>query len=321
MKKPLFFLLFFALIVVSCVDEQYDLSKIESDNIAIGSDESEFRMPLTRLSIHVEQLTAESEEGEVTILETYNEADIWLPTELPGGVDYVEVVRLSEDEAYLRSILDALFAEMRSSESKRTEVCTLIATSYREEFISLLAAHIPQTVLDPILTADTAEAAEQIASLFLNNEWQEQVIEGITEIAESHICDMQIDDVLYEIPDLGLSADVETMILDNLDPIEVEPADNALYLYGAIDCELPFQVQLQPYFEGTNVAFGTLHVGHDYTPIDEVRISSDDMQTILSGTRLHMPVLIERYYPHIGINPDQVIQLNTSLRKTGSLQL
>lgn len=321
MKKPLSFLLFFALIAVSCVDEQYDLSKIESDNIAIGNDESEFRMPLTRLSIHVEQLIAESEEGEVTILETYNEADIWLPTELPGGVDYVEVVRLSEDEAYLRSILDALFAEMRSSESKRMEVCTLIATSYREEFISLLAAHIPQGVLDPILAADTAEAAELITALFLNNEWQEQVVEGITEIAEYHICDMQVDDVIYEIPNLGLSADVEKMILDNLDPIEAEPAINALYLYGAIDCELPFQVQLQPYFEGTNVAFGTLHISHDYTPIDEVRISSEDMQTILGGTCLHMPVLIERYYPHIGISHDQVIHVNTSLRKTGSLQL
>lgn len=319
MKRPVLFLLL-SLLLCSCIDEGYDLSKIESDQIAIGNDQSEFFMPLTRLAIRVDRLIAESDEGEVNIMETYNEADIWLPSTLPNGAEYVEVIRLSEDETYLRAMLDGLFEEMLQSEQKRMEVCTLIASSYRDEFIALLSPSLPSEVLTPIRQTTTEEAAVLIADLFLHNEWQEEVIQSIMQLASSHICDMQIDDVIYEIPSLGLSHDVEQMLLSNLDPMETEPVINALYLYGTVECELPFQLQAEPYFEQTTIDFGTLHIGHALTYLDEVRIASEDMQVIFDGTALHMPVLIEHYYPHVGITPEQEIHINISLRKTGSLK-
>ena len=304
-------------LLCSCIDERYDLSNIESSEIAIGNDESEFLMPLAQISIRVDRLVAESEEGEENILDLYGEASIWIPA-VP---DFLDVPRLSEDEAYLASILEALFEEMHTSETKRMEVCTLIATSYREEFISMLSGSLPQEILNPILNTDNETGARLIADLFMQNEWQEEVFDSICELASSHICNLQIDDVVYEIPRLQISSDVKQMLRNNLDPIEAEHATNALYLFGSIESELPFQFQINPYFEQTAINIGALHIGQDPTAFDHVRISAEDLECLFEGSRLHMPVLIEKYYPQQGINLDQEIKLSISLRKTGSLIL
>lgn len=304
-------------LLCSCIDERYDLSNIESSEIAIGNDESEFLMPLAQISIRVDRLVAESEEGEENILDLYGEASIWIPA-VP---DFLDVPRLSEDEAYFSSILDALFEEMRTSESKRMEVCTLIATSYREKFISMLSGTLPQEILNPILSADNETGARLIADLFMRNEWQEEVFESIIELARQHICDLQVDDVIYEIPRLEISEDIKQMLRNNLDPIEEESAINALYLFGSIESELPFQLQLNPYFEQTDIQIGTLHIGQQPTRFDQVRISAEDLECLFEGSRLHMPVLIEKFYPQQGIHREQEIKLTISLRKTGSLIL
>ena len=308
-------------LLCSCIDERYDLSNIESSEIAIGNDESEFLMPLAHISIQVAPLVSESDKGEENILELYGEAQTWIPTTLPNSADCVEVLRMAEDEAYFSSILDALFEEMRTSESKRMEVCTLIATSYREKFISMLSGTLPQEILNPILSTDNETGARLIADLFMQNEWQEEVFESIIELARQHICDLQVDDVIYEIPRLEISEDVKQMLRNNLDPIEEESAINALYLFGSIESELPFQLQLNPYFEQTAIQIGTLHIGQQPTRFDQVRISAEDLECLFEGSRLHMPVLIEKFYPQQGIQREQEIKLTISLRKTGSLIL
>ena len=308
-------------LLCSCIDERYDLSKITSSEIAIGNDESEFLMPLAQITIPIDRLVSENEAGAENIIELYGEACIWIPAIPPNGVEFLEVPRLSEDEAYLASVLEALFEEMRADESKRMEVCTLTASSYREEFISTLSASLPQAILNPLLNTSDEEAARLIADLFMQNEWQKEVFDSIGELARDYICNMQLDDVIYEIPQLQISSEVEQMLRNNLDPIEIEDAVNALYLFGTIESELPLQLQSSPYFEQTTIHFDTLHIGDQATNFDQIRLSAEDLDRLFEGARLHIPLLLEKVYPRREINLQQKIRLSISLRKTGSLTL
>ena len=100
--------------IVSCIDSEYDLSNIASDDTMIGTSTSEFRIPVARITITAGKLGSTGENDNGSILELYREADTWLPSTLPGGAEAVEVERLSDDGAYLQSLLDGTFDEMRS---------------------------------------------------------------------------------------------------------------------------------------------------------------------------------------------------------------
>lgn len=318
MKK--FVLLFLLAGIVGCVESDYDLSKIDSDDMTIGVNESEIAMPLARITLSVSRLSQNTDADKVSILELYNEADIWLPSVLPGGVDYVEVDRLSQDEAYLNTMLEALFAEMDADTQKRTEVCTLLAQKYRQPFVNFLPAGVPEAEKQEILSADEAEAAEAIARLYL--ELQGEVTESITSISSTYLSDMHLDDVEYDIPALDISSDVRDMLGDNLDDANDPNPVSALYLSGTIDSEFPLQFRLAPQVEDTQIDFGEIVVNSlQVTQLDEVRFFENDLDRIFEGSRLTMPVVVERYYPHSGLRADQEIHIHLNLRKTGGLKL
>ena len=318
MKK--LFLLFLFAGAVSCIDNDYDLSNIDTDNVTIGGDESEFRMPVAHICMSVNQLCQSSGQDAVSVLELYREADIWLPSTLPGNAEYVEVVRLGSDDAYLASLLEALFDEMDRSESKRMEVCELVANRYRQPFVDFLPSDVPSEVRQQVTSASDEEAARLIAELYV--QMRSQVSASITEIATTYLCDMQLDDVVYEIPGLDLSSDVRDMLVENLDPASVDNPVNALYLTGSIDCEFPFLFRLEPRIEQTHIDFGEIEVDNGRTTtLDEVRFYTEDFDRLYMGSRLLMPVTVERYYPSRGIDENQLVNIHLSLLKTGGLTL
>lgn len=320
MKK---FYLFILLMVgaTACIDEAYDLSQVADDDFAIGNDQSEFLMPLANITLTAEQLISQSDSEDSDVVSVYQEADIWLPSQLPGGVDFVEVLLLQEDAAYLQSILDALFDEMAISETKRVMVCELIAEKYRDEFVSTLPATMPAEVREQILNSDPATCADLIGELFLDEATCEPISLSIGEVAEYHLVNMQMKDVIYEIGDLGLGSDIEDMIKENLDPEGTEPVVNALYLSGTIDSGFPFFLLIYPHLDGTNVDLGPLRVTNEVTQIEEVRLYEEDIQVIFDGTTLTMPLRISRYYPNRGFDEQSEVHIHLILRKTGSLKL
>lgn len=319
--KRFFIFLFVLMGAVACIDESYDLTKVEGDDVAIGNNSSEFRMPLAHITLTAEQLISESDSEDSDIISTYQEANIWLPSELPGEAEFVEVLLLQEDSAYLQSILNALFDEMVVSEQKRIDVCTLLATKYREEFISVLPTNLPSEVVREIENASVEEAASLIGDLFLDEAIRTEISQSIGLVAEHHLTEMQVKDVVYDIGNLGLGSDIEKMLIDNLDPRGTEPAINALYLYGTIDSEFPFYLLIDPHLDGTDIDLGPLRVTHEVYPIEEKRLYIEDVQTIFAGTTLTMPIRISRYYPNQGLDEKSEVHIHLMLRKTGALKL
>lgn len=103
-KLPLLFLV--GLLAAGCVDKEYDLKDVETDNIAIGDSQSEFRCPLMTIRVSMQEIT----DNGIDIENVFRETDIWLPTELPDA--YVDIRRLVSDEAYVSTLLDLLVDEL-----------------------------------------------------------------------------------------------------------------------------------------------------------------------------------------------------------------
>ncbi len=318
--KKFWLFTFLVLGAASCIDSDYDLSNIDSDDIAIGSSDSEFVMPVVTIRVSANQLNQNSDQSMVSITDLYHEADIWLPTTLPGNAEYVEIDRMSEDADYLSSVLGALFDEMDASAEKRTAVCELVASNYKTAFVDFLPAEVPAQIRQEIEAASPKEAAALIADLYgsLRNE----VSIAISQIATTYLSEMQLEPVSYEVSGLDLSSDVRNMLIDNLDPSDVENPVNALYLSGTIESEFPFQFRLYPHLEHTRLDFGEIVVASGkISELQEVRFYADDFDQLNEGSVLTMPVTVERYYPKMGLQPSQIVRIHLSLRKTGALQL
>ncbi len=318
MKKILLSLLLLAG-VTACVNEEFDLSKMDTDDIAIGSDESEFKLPVGRITFSLERMNRHTGDNEINLIELFQEARIWLPSELPGGADYVEVARLSYDEGYLREMLDGLFDEIKNNPEKKQAVCALLVEKYREPFVAFLPQEVPQYLCDQILEFPADSAAEVVATLF--DLFSGEVTESITQISTAYLSDMDIEDVDYEIAPIDIGDEILEMITKNLDPSTVENPINALYLYGEIHSELPFIFDLAPSLVGTSIQLGTLSIQQGVTPINEIRISADDVETLFGGTTLSMPVSIDRFFPDRELYEEQQVLIDLYMRKTGSLKL
>lgn len=137
MKNFLSLLCIFSL-CVGC-DKAYDLNKIESGDVTIGNDQSEWIMPLAQITVGMDEL----QDGSADIRAIFDEVDIWLPTTLPGNAEWVDIVRLSSDGTYLDGMLEALIDEMLVPGSKKMdEVVDLIWSNYEGENETYIEASV-----------------------------------------------------------------------------------------------------------------------------------------------------------------------------------
>ena len=137
-------LLLFGAFALSCTDKAYDLSQIETGDVAIGNDDSEFRMPLMTVLVPMADLSANGED----IQSIFNEADIWLPT----AATVVDLVRLDSDPTYRDQLISETVAEMHSSDTKLNAVIALSYEQYYASFARVLG-------LDPAHPDPNAYAA------------------------------------------------------------------------------------------------------------------------------------------------------------------
>lgn len=85
----------------ACVDKDYDLGNIDTDNIAIGDEGSQFRIPLVKVLVSKDEI----KNNGGNIEEIFREADIWFPSQLPDG-KFVDLVKLQDkdDQTYVNTL-------------------------------------------------------------------------------------------------------------------------------------------------------------------------------------------------------------------------
>ena len=128
-----------SLLAVSCIDNDYDLSDIDTDDIGIGDENSVFTCPLMTLRVAVADIV--NEQGDLDGI--LAEADVWLPNRLPDGAEAVDVKRLTggdgqqAQQAYVQTLLTALQEEIDAdaSDRKLEQIARQIYAEYREDFL------------------------------------------------------------------------------------------------------------------------------------------------------------------------------------------
>ena len=308
---------------VSCIDKEFDLSNLdagEESGVVIGNDESEFRMPLATINFTVASFNQYMDGDEISIMDLIDEIKIWLPSQLPGGVDYIEIDKLTSESYYLETILVALKNEMDASEQKRNEVCKLVAKKYRDELINMMEGTLPDFLINRLKSLSDDEAASLVSSLYVT--YNDFFASAILLISSDFLTDLEFEDVEIDIPDMDISEDIYSMLADNLDPSTDPNPINAIYLYGSIESELPVELTAYPYLGGLTVDFGKIFISDGTNPINEVRFYENDLYTLIyGGAKLIIPVVWDRFYVNEEINESQKVSINLKLRKTGGLKL
>lgn len=308
-KLPLLFLV--GLLAAGCVDKEYDLKDVETDNIAIGDSQSEFRCPLITIRVSMQEIT----DNGIDIENVFRETDIWLPTELPDA--YVDIRRLVSDEAYVSTLLDLLVDELLVSDTKLDQVVELIwnTPAYRQS----VTGSVPELDLDD---ADTFRSL--FRSLYQNNaQVRELLDEQVRLLAHDYLMALQVDDITYDIDRIDLDDNIVDMLAENLDPEGTPDAKNTLHIYGTIANRLPLSADIQARLRPTLIEVPVqIDAKSEENVIAETPIYGEDLRTLIHGCQVVIPVTLDRYYRNGFDNTaDCQLLIELHLVKRGGLKL
>lgn len=274
-KLPLLFLV--GLLAAGCVDKEYDLKDVETDNIAIGDSQSEFRCPLMTIRVSMQEIT----DNGIDIENVFRETDIWLPTELPDA--YVDIRRLVSDEAYVSTLLDLLVDELLVSDTKLDQVVELIWNNpaYRQS----VTGSVPELDLDD---ADTFRSL--FRSLYQNNAQVRGLLdEQVRLLAHDYLTALQVDDITYDIDRIDLDDNIVDMLSKNLDPEGTPDAKNTLHIYGTIANRLPLSAEIQARIRPTLIEVPVqIDAKSEENVIAETPIYGEDLRTLIHLSLIHI---------------------------------
>lgn len=308
--RKLILLLLSGVLSTACVDKDYDLGNIDTDNIAIGDEGSQFRIPLAKVLVSKDEI--KNNDGDIEKI--FREADIWLPSPLPGGAKSVDLQLLQTSRNEVDKLLEALTAQMLTDDAKLNAVADLLCEEkYIGTFLPLLPAGTNVDEFKPVFVA-----------VFKNDETlRETLADAVKTEARKYLTTLEVNQLEYEVGHIDISSDIVDMLADNLDPEGTPNARNTLFLYGQITSRLPLSLRLDPRLSPTEVTF-QVEVGVDKTSNDipETQLFAEDLRQIVEGITIRIPVTLTEYYPGKGFSDDQYqIVISLSLLKNGGLKL
>ncbi len=309
MKNTLL-LLACSLFVVSCIDENYDLSNIDTDKISIGDQDTEFRVPLALIHIGSDEIDGNIDGNSISLVDFFHEADIWLPEPLPGGATDIDVEKLQSDGNYLLELTDALIEQMKIDDQKIDAVAGLIYDKYQNQF-DFPGLPADQFTRDEYLMAFRAAFRSEEITL------GEQLSAAIRNQAGQYLNKMdQIDPMAYDLGEIEVGGDVLDMIVGDAADDEVVGA-----LYGWIESRIPAELEIRPVFANTSVEFTLKLLLDQRSDFEEVEITRKDLEQIFNNARVDVTLRLLRYTPR-AYNPSlEQLTIRMSLLKKGGLNL
>lgn len=299
---PLFL---FGMLVTSCIDNNYDLSEIDTDGVVIGD---EFRLPLATVTVSMSELGKDGTD----IKALFDEADIWLPSPLPADGKYVDLQKIQHTPSYIDELLDELIEQMKRSDAKINAVADLLYDKYLGTFLPLLP---PNT--------DPKDFKQVFITMFrATTGLQEKLAGEVRDLAGGYLTDLKIEDVTYDLGRIDLGSDVVDMLVDNLDPEGTADPRNTLQIYGSVTSALPLSLQTSPTFTGTAIRMEPFAVGPDeQNVVPETRLYEQDLRQVIDDVEIVLPLELLRYYPDQSFDEQQQLVLKLHLRKRGGLSI
>lgn len=312
MKKLLHLVLILVIFSTpSCIDNDYDLSKIDTDDLTIGGEGSKFQIPLATVNVSMKEINSK----DLNIQDIFDEANTWLPTELPtingATVDYVDIVKLNDaDPVYTSTLLNNLIEQMKTDDTKCDAVAKRIFKT--PEYKKTFERYLPSG-----LNTETAFVGAFRTAFRINTAIQDEAKKhaGTYLTLQLHVSFQP-----YTIKDVNIDSDIVDMLTKNLD----KPG-NSLKIYGEVESKLPISLTLtSPNFSPTDIRFGDIHVAADATSvINRATVTEKDLRQLVNNVEISLPVVLERYYRNKGFKPSEGNQIILRLRleKEGGLDL
>lgn len=274
-------------LLAACSDSDYDLSKIQTDNITIGDDSSVTEMPLVTIQVPMSEIVND----QTNILALCAKADKWLPSRLPDGLEYLDLTRI-EDPLYTGELFDTLLAEMNDNPQKLDVVATLIVEEYASKFTDLIG----------VPASNPEQFKKAFKMLYANPDVLHQLRESFVDYFAT---DLRVDPLRYQIGNIDISDEIVDMIADNLDPEGMPDPVNTLHFAGEVVCKLPISMQARPTFTsvwGSDIVAFDIRVDatrevNEIPESDDTRVYAEGLRQIVRGADVLIPILFERYYP------------------------
>lgn len=320
-----------SLLAVSCIDDGYDLSDIDTDDLGIGDENSVFTCPLITLRASVSDVTNDQDDLDRVLAE----ANVWLPNRLPGGAEAVDVETLTggngvqRQEAYLSGpdgLLTELMTEIDSDPSykKLEEIARLIYASYKERFMpEYFPADVPEE-----------EYISAFKLIYNQSATHDLIWENIENFAREYLTmNLKMSVRAFVLDRIDVGSNVRDMITGGRD------AEATLSLFGDIATDLPLSFSAEPAFKAAETndgsqdddftrtlfsfpAFTVSPTASAPTEIVETRITSDALTVIFDQkTHIDLNVQLKKYYPKRALESEQGITINLKVRRKGGLTI
>lgn len=348
------FALLVASLVAGCnVDDSYDLSNIDTDNIGLGSDTSKLDIPLATINLSLSSLAGDDGGSSVAarstsyntsnlsateLMELMETIDAFLPSDLSGTPyeDGIDITQLNngddDDDEYTQGLVDLLIQEVSSDEEKRADLCEILIdsnndadnTDYDDVIESLksdLEIEINEYTTPADLTVSLGEA--------LNDPDKADAITNLsttmTEVVKTQATDISTDYAVTE--DLGDSVSLGDDVLDILKG-NLDSNTNYLYLVASLSHNIPMTVTITPSIILTDSEGYTTEIEiKDIAKINDAsahtKLSDEQIDLLVNGMSIKAAIHINYYDPSAGTLAidDKMVKVTLVARKGGSISL
>lgn len=341
MKLQSLAMLFVAVAMVGCnVDDAYDLSKLDTEDVGIGTDDTSFDLPLAEMTFNVEELVKSDDSGDdggdgfqtkadvvddsdsdsssegviaSDMLSTVNDLSMFLPDTYGA----IELDRLSEEE-YAGELTDALLLELSEDADRSLDFCIFIVEE-QESYPTVFGTMVD--VLPGYDIYDTESFAEAFNELLNDSEGEllaTRINSAITDTIVVESADFVMDFLISEV--FEDSIDIDSSTMDMIDS-NLDGDKNTLSILYILTTDLPVSMTFEPYVvlsDDTRIRLSDYTNDTDITTL----ITADNFRDMLSQLKVEVEVEFSTYDPADGDLDLSSKNLTVKLiaRKTGSLK-
>lgn len=301
MKKILFFAAVLAL-ASSCVDKDFDLSQIVDDDLAIGSNESIFTVPLANIAVKSDAL-----QGEDGSLESIlNDANLLIPE----GFGELNLQDVPVDEL-VNGLFDDLRKNSEAAAARRRELGEFLEGSrYRNDVVAALPPELRGRPLVDVFS-------DHFDVLYDRKELREEM-KGVIRKALGSINDT-MPAFHAEVNGFGIEEDM----------INLLTGAGEMRLYGITATAMPFDgkaflVMTKNDGSGETIVRLELTLDHTHPSKDSgVIIDSDALRAMTGNMAMQVSLDLASYYPGEPLSDadNTVLKIALKLEKKGGLNI
>lgn len=291
------FLLFAAVFVVasSCVDNDFDLSDVKTDDVAIGSDASIFHIPLANITVKADAISGE----DGTLENILADIDQWIPT---------TTTELDLHHFDASKLVGELFEELNTKKERREAFANaVIEGGYEAEVRDALPSELRGLDLTEVFV-------DHFQVLYSRTELRSE----ISRIMQDHVGSLNeiIPEISTEMDGFGLEDDMIDMLTGSGDIRLYGTVTNYMPVNGTVSLVLSQRGEQQTEILRLDLPVDFKNTTQEFS----VTIDDDALRGMAEEMQMNVSLDLASYFPWQSLG-DPVLKLTLKLEKKGGLNI